>query len=135
MIGRGRVCALGVALAVVALPLAGCAAASSGSPSCEAVMAQASYEVMSQLASAGVAADPAELRASMPREVTDASDDEPEVRLPSYEVFTSDYSDAEQATLRSALASSSVGVGEVFDAEALYATMASEGVCAGSLPH
>ncbi|WP_300267332.1 hypothetical protein [Microbacterium sp.] len=134
MTGRmQRASAVGAALALTAVAFTGCAAASE-SPSCEEVMAQASYEVMSQLAAAGVASDPAELRAAMPREVTDDVDERPEVTLPSYEVFTTEYSDAEQATLRSALTSASVGVGEVFDAEQLYSTMAAHGVCEGELP-
>ena len=70
----------------------------------------------------------------MPHE-GDAADSAAEVELPSYEVFTTDYSDGEQATLRSALTSSSVGVGDVFDVEVLYSDMADHGACAGQLPH
>lgn len=134
MAGRmGRVSAAGGLLTLVVM-FTGCAAAPD-SPSCEEVLAQASYEVMSQLAASGVASDPAALRAGMPREVDDDIDGSSAVSLPSYDVFTTEYSDAEQATLRSALTSSSVGVGEVFDTEKLYSTMATSGVCEGDLPH
>lgn len=68
----------------------------------------------------------------MPRE-TDAADGPADVSLPPFDVFTTEYSDAEQATLRSALASASVGVGGLFDADALHAAMASDGPCAGEL--
>lgn len=123
---------IGLALAAGALALSGCAAASEPSASCEDVLAQASYEVMAQLAAGGHATDPAGLRAATTGEVVD--DDAPEVTLPSYEVFTTEYLDAEQATLRSALTSASVGVGAVYDEQALYASMAVSGVCAGRLP-
>lgn len=120
------------ALVLAAAPLVACAANDEDAHdeiSCEEVVTQAAYETMRQLAAAGLASDPNALRDALPEGA--ASPDDDAVRVPEYAVFTEQYDDAEQATLLSALGSAQVGVGDVFDSEALYAATSRDGDCSG----
>lgn len=115
------------------LLLAGVAACSSDDDaavvSCADVMAQTSYEAMRQLAAAGLAADPAALRAALPGEPRAGDGDT--VELPGYPALLEQFDDAQRATLLSALSSSMTGVGGVFDLDAFTAATSQSGDCAG----
>ncbi|MGF3054668.1 hypothetical protein ACQUSY_12030 [Microbacterium sp. YY-03] len=89
---------------------------------------------MSELAEAGLVADPVALRAAVPDAIVQDSHD-PIVLLPSYEALQMDrdVSDAERAELMSALTSEMVGVGTSFDSDAFLARLNAYGPCAGAV--
>lgn len=124
--------ALGLACLAIA-GLAGCAPEPSDdlTGSCSAVIAQASYETMRQLAGAGLASSPDELRGALPERFRSGTDNE--VTLPDHATVEKEFSDAEQAELRSALSSKAFGVGAVFDEQALLAALNESGACSSWL--
>jgi hypothetical protein len=97
-------------------------------PNCDEILRAAAYETMRQLAAAGLAASPDELRVDAPEGMAGGRGDS--VHLPTHEVWERDFTDAERESMLSRLTSTTAGVGAVFDAVKFHTSVARSDLCA-----